>query len=95
MSRYQVDKAIRQITNDRGTRDAFLEDSARFLNSFQLTDEERKALIDIDYPTLYALGVHPFMLHRFVMIALPADRRPQETEYSNNIARFGRPDFST
>ncbi len=95
MSRYQVNKMIRQIANDRGTREAFIEDRARFLDSFQITDEERKALMDIDYPTLYALGVHPFMLHRFVMIVLPADRRPVEDEYCKNVAPFGRPDFST
>jgi len=95
LSRYQVNKAIRWIPNDSNTRTAFLSDRAGFLDSFQLTDVERKALIEIDYGTLYALGVHPFLLYRFVMSVLTGDRRSLQAEYRKNVTPFGWPDFST
>jgi hypothetical protein len=97
MSRYQVDKALRQIAKDPAAREAFLRDRASFLDGRDLTLEERKAIIEVDYPRLYALGAHPFLVHAFVngLGVLPKDRRAARTEYCNKIAPFGRPDYAT
>ncbi len=95
MSRYQVDKAIRQVAKDDAARAAFLKDQAGFLEGRDLTDEERKALIETDYQTLYKLGAHSFLLYQFVMRVIPGDRKTLEADYCKNIAPFGRPDYST
>ena len=95
MSLYQVDKAMRQIAIDDAAREAFLKDRACFLEGRDLTHEERKALSEIDYPTLYRLGAHSFLLYRFVRRVLPGDQKSLEAEYCKNVAPFGRPDYST
>jgi len=49
----------------------------------------------IDYPTLYAAGVHPFLLNGFVNRVWPGDRGKLMAEYRAKIAPMGYPDFST
>jgi hypothetical protein len=95
MSRYQVNKALRQITRDDSAKRAFLQDAATFVQAYELTDEERKALIAKDYRTLYALGVHSFLLFGFVMSVFPGDRKKVEEDYCKSIAPLGRIDYST
>ena len=97
MSRYQVDKALRQIAKDPGARESFLKDRDGFLEGRDLTAEERTAIIAVDYPRLYALGAHPFLLHSFVnaLGVLPRDRGEARLEYCKKIAPFGRPDYAT
>ena len=97
MSRYQMDKAMRQIVRNRDDREAFLKDREVFLKDRDLTDDERKAIIEVDYPKLYAIGAHPFLLYLLVnaLGVLPKDHREARLEYCNKIAPHGRPDYST
>ncbi|MPZ13673.1 MAG: hypothetical protein GEU73_04500 [Chloroflexi bacterium] len=95
MTRYQVDKVLRQVINDDTALEAFQRDAAAFLEGRDLSDEERKGLIDIDYPALYKLGAHPFILSGFTMRVWPADRRGLQAEYQERIAPHGYPDFET
>jgi hypothetical protein len=95
MSRYQVNKALRQITRDDSAKQAFLKDPASFVKAYELTGEERNALMAKDLRTLYALGVHSFLLFGFVMSVFPGDRKKVEEEYCKTIAPFGRIDYST
>jgi hypothetical protein len=95
MSRYQVNKAIRYVTNDEEARRAFLANRNEFLMRYDLTQNERDALMSMDYRKLYAYGVHSFLLFRFVMSIIPGDRQLLESQYCEAVASFGRPDYST
>jgi Aromatic-ring-opening dioxygenase LigAB, LigA subunit len=95
MSKYQVDKIMREAILDSKVASAFKADTAKFLEKRDLTEEERKALIDIDYATLYRLGAHPFLLNGFTRLVWRGDRAALNAEYRKNIAPFGYPDFAT
>ncbi len=95
MSKYQVDKVMRQVILDGKVASVFKADTEKFLEGRDLTDEERKALIDVDYATLYRLGAHPFLLNGFTRLVWKGDKAALNAEYRKNIAPFGYPDFST
>lgn len=95
MSRYYVDKIIRQVAYDDSSLDAFRRDAASFLQGHDLTDQEKEALSQLDYRTLYALGAHPYLLNAFVARTCKGDRRAFMAEFRKSIASLGRPDFST
>ena len=95
MSRYHVDKLMRDAILDLNVASAFKADTAKFLEGRDLTEEERKALIDVDYATLYRLGAHPFLLNGFTRLVWKGDKAALNAEYRKNIAPFGYPDFST
>lgn len=95
MSRYQVNKVMRQIVLDPAAAEAFKKEPAAFVKDHDLTDQEREALIKIDYPKLYLLGAHHFLLNGFVMRVWPGDRKALIAEYSKKLAPFGYPDIST
>jgi hypothetical protein len=86
---------MRQVARDESAKEAFLKDPEGFLGGRDLTEEERKALIAKDFRTLYALGVHSFVLFGFVMSIFPGDRKKLEEEYCKTIAPLGRIDYST
>jgi Aromatic-ring-opening dioxygenase LigAB, LigA subunit len=95
VSRYQVDKIMREAILDPKVASALKADAEKFLEGRDLTGEERKALIDVDYATLYRLGAHPFLLNGFTRLVWKGDRAALNAEYRKNIAPFGYPDFST
>ncbi len=95
MNRYQVNKVMRQILQEPESFRAFKENPGAFLEKQSLSPEERDALIRIDYATLYAAGVHPFLLNGFVNRLSPGDRAQLMAEYRAKVAPFGYPDFST
>jgi hypothetical protein len=74
---------------------AFRADTEKFLEGRDLTAEEKRALIDVDYATLYRLGAHPFLLNGFTRLVWQGDRSALNAEYRIKIAPFGYPDFST
>ncbi len=95
MNRYQLNKVMRQIIQDLESFQAFKENPSAFLEKQNLSQEERDALMRIDYPTLYAAGVHPFLLNGFVSRVWSGDRGKLMAEYRTKIAPLGYPDFST
>ncbi len=94
MSRYQIDKVMREVAHDEAAAAAFRADAAAYLAGRDLTDEERAALLSGDYGALYRLGAHPFLLWAFTRVALP-DGGPKPAEYVATIAPLGTPDFAT
>ena len=94
MSKYQVDKVMREVVMDGKVASAFKADTEKFLDGRDLTAEEKKALIDVDYATLYRLGAHPFLLNGFTRLVWKGEAA-LNAEYRKNIAPFGYPDFST
>jgi hypothetical protein len=67
-------------------------------SGLQFTDAERRALIERDLPTLYALGAHPFLLLT-IMIPVYESQFPDfltfAREFRKQVAELGRPDFAT
>ena len=96
MSRYAVDKVCWQIALDDGPRDKFLENPAVHLDGYDLTPEERQALSEMDFVTLYRMGTNPFLLSQWAARVLPNRQDPDFRErYAESIAPYGRPDFAT
>jgi hypothetical protein len=95
MSRYEVDKFIRQIIMDQSVYSAYKENPQLFLKDRALADDERKAILELDFPTLYSLGVHPFLLNGFMGLMSKGDRGAVQSEFRETIAAYGYPDFST
>lgn len=68
MSRYMLQKAIREINRNPGVREAFFAAPGEMLKPWPLTDEERGALVARDYGALYRLGVHGLLLRPFSLL---------------------------
>jgi hypothetical protein len=58
MAVYEVERLIRDIHRFRRFSE-FDRDRAAFCDGYDLSADERRALIDGDVRTLYAMGVHP------------------------------------
>lgn len=95
MSRYAVDKLLRQVVVDDQACQAFLDQRPAVLQTYALSDAEREALAALDYPGLYALGAHPFLLNGFLMRTQSGDRASALAAYRAAIAPLGQPDFAT
>ncbi|HEY7065366.1 MAG TPA: hypothetical protein VII06_28065 [Chloroflexota bacterium] len=98
MSRYEIDKVLRAVARDASARGAFLGDPGAYLEGRDLTVEERAALRERDYTTLYRLGAHPFLLWPFTAkLAAEQGRTGREVmrEYMAAITPLGRPDYTT
>jgi hypothetical protein len=96
MSRYAMDKVLRELIKSNGAREAFAADAEQFLEGRDLTPEERQALIARDFTTLYTMGAHPFLMVGFVGTqALPAERGKAMADYQQSLVKLGYPDYST
>lgn len=94
MSRYGVDKLMREAIQSVDAAAAFKADPAAYATGRELTAEERSALVAGDYGTLYRLGAHPFLLWAFTRAVLPNGGPPPE-EYAATLQAQGTPDFAT
>jgi hypothetical protein len=82
MSVYNVNYLLREILRDSAFRAAMKTDPASALNAYELTREEREALLAGDVARLYRLGVNSFLmgyLPRFEIFGLNVE------EYSKRI----------
>lgn len=96
MSKYEVNKAMRSVVlMTLEEFELYKQDRSTMLAGHDLTSEEREALVNVDYVTLYASGAHPFLLNGFTSRAWPGDRAQLRKEYAVNIEPYGYPDIST
>jgi hypothetical protein len=73
MSLYQVCKALHQIyINKEATMAARVGDFS-MLDPYDLTSEERAAIEQKDFVTLYRLGAHPILLFHFSAVLNPRE----------------------
>jgi hypothetical protein len=73
MSIYAVNTICREVLRDHAFRGAMKADPAAALARYELTDEERKALLAGDVAKLYRLGANAFLmgyLPRFEVLGL-------------------------
>jgi hypothetical protein len=73
MSVYAVNRLCREVLRDHAFRAAMKADPAAAIARYDLTNEERAALLAGDVATLYRLGVNAFLmgyLPRFEVLGL-------------------------
>lgn len=68
MSAYALQKLIREVNRNTVARDAFKADAAGFAAGFELTEDERAAVVSRDWTALYRLGVHGLLLRPFSIL---------------------------
>lgn len=68
MSVYALQKLIRDVNRMPACRTSYFEAPARFAEAYDLTDEERAALLNLDIGRLYAKGVHGLLLRPFTIL---------------------------
>jgi hypothetical protein len=76
MSVYAVNYLCRELLRDHAFRAAMQADPAKAIERFDLTEDERKALLAGDVATLYRMGVNAFLmgyLSRFEVCGLKLD----------------------
>jgi aromatic-ring opening dioxygenase LigAB LigA subunit len=68
MSLYQLQKLIYHVNRDAAQRERYRQDPVAFTKSYELTDTETRAVLDIDVRTLYRMGVHSLLLRPFTLL---------------------------
>ena len=68
MSLYQLQKLIYQVNRDPTQRERYRRDPADFVKSYELTEQEASAVLQMDIRTLYKLGVHSLLLRPFTLL---------------------------
>jgi hypothetical protein len=68
MSAYALNKLLREVNRDAGTRQRFFQDAAAVAAGYDLTDAERRAVLERDVTALYRLGVHGLILRPFTIL---------------------------
>jgi hypothetical protein len=68
MSLYQLQKLIYHVNRDSAQRERYRQDPAQFVKSYELTEAEVKAALDVDVRALYSMGVHSLLLRPFTLM---------------------------
>jgi len=68
MSAYTLQKMIREVNLRPERRAEFFASREAFVAGYDLTDEERDAMLRFDIGKLYALGVHGLILRPFTLL---------------------------
>ena len=80
MSLYALQKLIRDVNRHPASREAYFAAPDPFAHRYDLTTEERRALLALDIKALYAMGVHGLLLRPFTLL-----RQMPETDYLKAI----------
>jgi hypothetical protein len=99
MSLYHVDKVFHDVVMSTAEAERFRADPVAYCAGRDLTDAERRALVERDYAALYALGGHPFLLFAWLRAVADIDwgtaGLPFIADYCKAIEPHGIPDFAT
>lgn len=103
MSRYTLDRILRDVYMDAAELTAYQADPAGYVQAWrtqagrELTDEEASAVAGTDYRTLYSLGAHPYLLWGFCETVLVPrfSRADLVAAYREALLPLGYPDVST
>lgn len=103
MSKYLVNKFMHVVNMEEWAEKAYIKDPPGFVVEWEqserldFTPEERVALQQRDYGTLYAMGAHPFLLWSFTEAVWvhEKDREELVKDYKEKAAAVGYPDFET
>lgn len=114
MTRYDVDKFITYVEGLDEEVVAFVADPPAYVagwvqrgresrvpvpNGGRLSDAEQRAIANVDYAALYAMGAHPYVLWHFTEAAFVWAGEltwPElKEQFREAVAEFGNPDFTT
>jgi Aromatic-ring-opening dioxygenase LigAB, LigA subunit len=68
MSLYALQKLIRDVNRKPDCREAYFQSAETFAAGYDLTAEERAALVGMNVGELYAMGVHGLLLRPFTLL---------------------------
>jgi hypothetical protein len=68
MSLYALQKLIRDVNRKPASRKSYFDSPAQFAQAYELSEQERAALLKLDIGQLYAQGVHGLLLRPFTII---------------------------
>lgn len=68
MSAYGLQKLIHHVNRDPELRALYQADAEKFAERYELSAEEREAVLDVDIRKLYTCGVHPLLLRPFTLL---------------------------
>ena len=68
MSLYQVQKLIYHVNRDYEQREHYRQDARAFTSKYDLTEQERSSILNVDVRELYAMGVHSLLLRPFTLL---------------------------
>ena len=80
MSLYALQKLIRDVNRKPDCREAYFQSAETFAAGYDLTAEERAALVGMNVGELYAMGVHGLLLRPFTLL-----RQMPEEDYLKAI----------
>ena len=80
MSLYALQKLIRDVNRHPASREGYFAAPDAFAQRYELTAQERRALLALDIKSLYAMGVHGLLLRPFTLL-----RQMPETDYLKAI----------
>ncbi len=111
MSRYMVNKLMWEVDISDHALAEFKADRAGFVERWEaippqppvptggrLDEAERRAVIDLDWAALYAMGANPFLLWQFARSVTVPDLAGIDeliSDFRVTVEPFGRPDFHT
>ena len=81
MSLYQLQKLIYHVNRDPSQRERYRQDPAEFVKGYELTPEEKSAVVKVDVQKLYTLGVHSLLLRPFTLL-----HKVSNEDYSKALA---------
>jgi len=68
MSVYTLQKLLRDVNRKPACRKSYFESPATFVADYDLTEEEREALLTLNIGELYRRGVHGLILRPFTLL---------------------------
>lgn len=68
MSLYQVQKLLYHVNRDPERRERYRQDAASFVKTYDLSDAESAAILNLDVRGLYTMGVHSLLLRPFTLL---------------------------
>jgi len=68
MSTYALNKLLRDVNRDPAVRARYFDSPTEVSAGYDLTEEERRALLARDIGALYRLGVHGLILRPFTIL---------------------------
>ncbi len=68
MSLYQLQKLIYHVNRDAERREHYRQDAGAFTKKYDLTEDERAAILNVDVRALYTMGVHSLLLRPFTLL---------------------------
>jgi hypothetical protein len=73
MSVYVLQKLIRDVNRKPACREAYFKSPEQFAAGYELTPQEREALLKFDVRALYEMGMHGLLLRPFTIMHKMSD----------------------